>query len=97
MENQRLSTLLKLIAHPERMSILLLLLEGDRNVNELCAATGQHATTVSNHLAKLRSEGLVEFTRYHRVLEYRLISDEAAMILHTLKSLKQAGQQAAWV
>ncbi|WP_165008759.1 ArsR/SmtB family transcription factor [Neisseria yangbaofengii] len=95
MENQRLSTLLKLIAQPERMSILFLLLEDDRNVNELCAATGQHAATVSNHLAKLRSEGLVEFTRYHRVLEYRLISDEAAVILHTLKSLKQAGQQAA--
>ncbi|PSJ80500.1 ArsR/SmtB family transcription factor [Neisseria iguanae] len=90
MENQRLSTLLKLIAHPDRMNILFLLLEGDCNVSELCAATGQHAATVYNHLAKLRTEGLVGFTRYHRVIEYRLISDEAAVILHTLKKLKQA-------
>ncbi|MDU1533741.1 MAG: ArsR family transcriptional regulator, partial [Neisseria sp.] len=45
-------------------------------------------TAVSNHLARLRSEGLIDFTRYHRIIEYRLVSEEAAVILDTLRNLE---------
>lgn len=90
MEKQRMSSLLKLIAHPERMEILFLLLENDLNLNEIADGTGLSPTAVSNHLAKLRSENVVAFTRYYRLLEYRLVSEETALILRTLKSLQHA-------
>ena len=87
MENQRISTLLKLIANPERRAILFLLLDSEHSVPELAEAVGLSATSISNHLAKLRTEGVVDFTRYHRVIEYRLTSDATATLLRTLRQL----------
>jgi|GEM_PF-158792 transcriptional regulator, arsR family protein len=88
METKRLSSLLKLIANPDRMTILFMLLDSERSIAELSEALGQPATAVSNHLARLRSEGLIDFTRYHRIIEYRLVSEEAAAILNTLRHLE---------
>lgn len=88
MENQKISTLLKLVANPERRAILFLLLESEYSISELAEAVGLPATAVSNHLAKLRAEGVVDFTRYHRVIEYRLTSDATATLLHTLRQLQ---------
>ena len=78
------SGMLKLIAHPHRLMILCLLSERERNVSELVEAIGINQTAVSNHLAKLRSEGVVEFTRYHRVLQYRIVSPEIMTLISTL-------------
>lgn len=88
METQRLSVLLRLIAQSERMAILMLLLDSERSLDELAQLTGLPATTVSNHLARLRSENVVDFTRYLRISEYRLTSTEAAAILQTLRRLQ---------
>jgi transcriptional regulator, arsR family protein len=88
METKRLSSLLKLIANPDRMTILFMLMDSERSIAELSEALGQPATAVSNHLARLRSEGLIDFTRYHRIIEYRLVSEEAAAILNTLRNLE---------
>ena len=88
METKRLSSLLKLIANPDRMNILFMLMDSERSIAELSEALGQPATAVSNHLARLRSEGLIDFTRYHRIIEYRLVSEEAAAILNTLRNLE---------
>ena len=92
MENQRISTLLKLIANPERRAILFLLLDSEHSVPELAEAVGLSATSISNHLAKLRTEGVVDFTRYHRIIEYRIISEEATTILNTLRTLKDPAE-----
>ena len=77
METKRLSSLLKLIANPERMTILFMLMDSERSIAELSETLGQPATAVSNH-----------FTRYHRIIEYRLVSEEAAAILDTLRNLE---------
>ena len=101
MEIKRLSTILKLIANPERMAILFLLLDGDRSITELAQALGSSPTGIANHLARLRTEGIIDFTRYHRIIdftryhriiEYRLISEEAATILNTLRTLKDQAE-----
>ena len=84
---ERAAALLKLIAHPHRLMILCLLLESEKNVTDLVEAIGINQTAVSNHLAKLRSAGVVEFTRYHRVLQYRLTSKELEAIITTLHDL----------
>lgn len=80
---EELSSLLKLIAHPHRLMILCLLAESERNVGELVDAIGINQTAISNHLAKLRSEGVVTYTRYHRILQYRLTSPEIRSLLNT--------------
>ena len=83
-----LPTILKLIANPERMAILLQLLDDDRNIAELSVSLSLPATVVSSHLNRLRVNGLIDFTRYHRIIEYRLVSEEAAAILHMVRDLE---------
>ena len=92
MEIKRLSTILKLIANPERMAILFLLLDGDRSITELAQTLDSSPTGIANHLTRLRTEGIIDFTRYHRIIEYRLISEEATTILNTLRTLKDQAE-----
>ncbi|MCI4019316.1 helix-turn-helix domain-containing protein, partial [Klebsiella pneumoniae] len=58
------------------------------NIAELSESLPMPATAVSNHLNRLRAGGLVDFTRYHRIIEYRLISEDAAAILRTIRDLE---------
>ncbi|OSI08574.1 ArsR family transcriptional regulator [Neisseria animaloris] len=76
---------LKLIAHPQRLAIVKLLLESEHSAGEIAQATGIHVTTVSNHLNKMRSNGVVDFTRYHRVMQYRLTSPLIAAVLRAVQ------------
>ena len=78
---EHVAEMLKLMAHPHRLMILCLLVESEHNVGELVEALN---IALSNHLSKLRSAGLIDYTRYHRVLQYRLKSEEARTILEVL-------------
>lgn len=84
----RTAMLLKLIAHPQRLAIAKLLLESEHSAAEIAQATGIHVTTVSNHLNKMRSGGAVDFTRYHRVMQYRLTSP---LIVAVLRAVQENG------
>jgi ArsR family transcriptional regulator len=55
-----------LLSDPVRAGIMGLLGEGPHCVCELAAALGERPNNVSNHLARLRSAGLVRASR-HRV------------------------------
>ena len=81
---EHVAEMLKLMAHPLRLMILCLLVESEHNVGELVEALDINQTALSNHLSKLRSAGLIDYTRYHRVLQYRLKSEEARTILEVL-------------
>lgn len=58
------ATTLKILSDPTRLRILWALLHGEHSVNELAAHVGSPASTVSQHLAKLRLAKLVR-TRRH--------------------------------
>jgi DNA-binding transcriptional ArsR family regulator len=66
------------LASPHRLLILCVLADGERSVGALVAETGIGPTSMSQHLAKLKKEGLVDFRRDHRTLYYA-ISDPAAL------------------
>lgn len=61
---------LKGLASPHRLLILCALSKGERSVSELMAQTGIAQTSMSQHLAKLKAENIVDFRREHRVLKY---------------------------
>lgn len=63
---------LKGLANPHRLLILCALLEGERSVGDLIAATGIAQTSMSQHLAKLKAEGIVGVRRQHRTLFYAI-------------------------
>ncbi|MBF0804478.1 winged helix-turn-helix transcriptional regulator [Neisseria sp. 19428wB4_WF04] len=84
---KRTAVLLKLMGNPERLAIMVLLKESERSIGELAGLLALQPTVVSKHLTRLRAEGVVDYTRYYRVLQYRLVSQQAAAVLDTLLSL----------
>jgi len=74
---------LKGLASPQRLLVLCALAEGEHSVSQLIARTGIAQTSMSQHLAKLREEGIVDFRREHRTLFY-FISHPAVTELMTV-------------
>ncbi len=80
--------ILSALANPRRLQILCVLIEaGEANVGALARQVGVSQSALSQHLARMRDEGLVSFRRESQTLWYR-ISDariEALMAeLHRL-------------
>lgn len=50
----------KAIAHPLRLGIVCLLLEGERTAGDICAAVGTSQPNISGHLAQLHRLGLLQ-------------------------------------
>ncbi|GGE34702.1 transcriptional regulator [Halopseudomonas oceani] len=79
--------LLKALANRDRLLLLCQLVDGERNVSELETLLGIVQPTLSQQLAVLRREGLVDTRREGKQVYYRVASREALAILHTLYGL----------
>ena len=63
---------LKTLAHPRRLEIVHELARGPRTVGRLAEELGLAQPNVSQHLALMRSSGVVEAERDGREIRYRL-------------------------
>jgi DNA-binding transcriptional ArsR family regulator len=70
--------LMKMLASEQRLTLLCRLGEGEASVGDLAAHVGLTPSAASQHLAKLRAEGVVDTRRDAQTIYYRL-SDEAAV------------------
>lgn len=84
--------LLKALANPDRLLLLCQLSQGERNVSELEAQLGIQQPTLSQQLAVLRREGLVETRRDGKQIFYRISSPAALAVIETLYRLFCEGQ-----
>lgn len=78
--------LFKSLAHPARVRVLELLVDGERQVSELITETGLEPSHLSQHLAVLRRAGVVEAQRSGNVVRYRLVDDSVAAMLSAARS-----------
>lgn len=81
------TVLIKAMAHQGRMSILCHLIEGEKTVGELEALLGQRQAAVSQHLARLRNEGLVRARRDGKTRLYRFADPRAAKVVALVHEL----------
>ena len=80
--------LLRLLANEKRLLMLCHLVgAGEMSVGELAAAVGLSQSALSQHLAKLREDGLVATRREAQTIHYRLAEPKAAALLETLRDL----------
>ena len=56
-------------------------------VGDLVKAVGLSQSALSQHLARLRADGLVTFRRKSQTLYYRISDPRAARVLKTLKTI----------
>jgi ArsR family transcriptional regulator, virulence genes transcriptional regulator len=80
--------LLKLLANENRLLILCrLALSREVSVNDLADAVGLSQSALSQHLAKMREEGLLATRREAQTVYYRIADPNAARLLVLLKSI----------
>ena len=79
--------LLKLVANEQRLMILCRLIEGECSVGELSELIDLAQSATSQHLARLRIEGIVDTRRDAQTVYYRLKNPAAAKLLETLCEL----------
>ena len=75
------SDFLKALAHESRLMILCILCEGEKSVTEIERALGLRQPTVSQQLARLRADGLVAARRDGKTIYYRIVSEQARIIV----------------
>ena len=79
------SSLLKALSNESRLLILCILNNrGERNVSQLERLVGLSQSALSQHLAKLRQEGLVKTRRDAQTIFYSTDTPEVKKILDTL-------------
>lgn len=78
------SELLKALANRHRLLIICQLIDGERSVGELAEFLHLRDSTVSQHLALLRKDGLVSARREAQTIFYSISSEPAREVLRTL-------------
>nr|WP_298372856.1 metalloregulator ArsR/SmtB family transcription factor [uncultured Halomonas sp.] len=81
------TNLLKAMANENRLRILCLLDETELSVSELNSRLALSQSALSQHLAILRREGLVNTRRSSQTIYYSLQGDEARTVVDTLAKL----------
>jgi DNA-binding transcriptional ArsR family regulator len=81
---ERASALLKTLGHRDRLMILCNLAEGERAVGELAETLGLAQSALSQHLARMRAEGLVASRRESQSVFYRLNDGEVRQLIESL-------------
>jgi DNA-binding transcriptional ArsR family regulator len=80
--------LLKLLANENRLLILCrLAVAGEMSVGDLADAVDLSQSALSQHLAKMREDGLLATRREAQAVFYRIADPNAARLLALLKSI----------
>lgn len=82
------ASLLKLLANENRLLILCrLAVAGEASVGTLCDAIDLSQSALSQHLAKMRQDGLLATRRDAQTIYYRIADEDAGRLLKVLKDI----------
>lgn len=71
-QSEKISSLLKALANEKRFLIVCILSSGEKNVGELEDVIGLSQSALSQHLARLRRDGVVATRREAQTIYYSL-------------------------
>ncbi len=81
------SALMRTLGHKGRLLVLCQLATGEKSVGELSDSLGIPQSPLSQHLARMRKEGLVKTRREAQTIFYSLKADDAGKIIECLYGL----------
>ncbi len=81
------SALMRTLGHKGRLLILCQLASGEKSVGELSESLDIPQSPLSQHLSRMRKEGLVQTRRQAQSIYYSLKADEAGKIIECLYGL----------
>lgn len=84
----RAAGLLRLVGNEHRLLVLCLLIEhGELTVGQLLDQVELSQSALSQHLARMREEGLIAFRREAQTLYYRIENPDAEKLIASLKAI----------
>lgn len=86
-KSEKASALLKALANEKRLLIVCILAGGEKNVGELEEVIGLSQSALSQHLARLRRDGVVETRREAQTIYYTLKDPAVAQLLACLSTV----------
>ena len=87
------SDLLKALSNRHRLLMICQLIDGERSVGQLAEFLNLRESTVSQHLALLRKDGLVAARRDAQTIYYSIASEPAREVLkNSLQRLLRAAE-----
>lgn len=78
------SALMKALSSPHRLMVLCTLVNGERSVGELGQIVPLSQSALSQHLARLRNDGLVATRRESQTIYYRIDNPAVEKVMGTL-------------
>lgn len=81
---QQACALMKVLSNPDRLMLLCELADGERNVGQLEEALGIVQPTLSQQLAVLRTEEVVNTRRDGKNIYYQIASAQALAVMQVL-------------
>jgi DNA-binding transcriptional ArsR family regulator len=90
-DRQRYAAVGRALADPKRLCVLESLADGELSVSELSTTVGCQVPNMSQHLAVLRSAGLVQSRRDGSTVYYRLADVRVLEAYHLIQRLAQPG------
>lgn len=81
------SDLLKLLGHPDRLMVLCQLNLGEMSVGELSKNLDIKQSPLSQHLARMRYEGVVTSRREAQTIFYSIADNKVAQVVSLLYAL----------
>lgn len=84
---EQAALLMKQLSSPVRLMIMCALDNAELSVNEINDKVGMSQSALSQHLAKLRSAGLVTTRKDKQSVYYQLAGTEVSQIIAVLKSI----------
>ena len=82
---QRAVAFLKVLGHEGRLELLCHMIDGEQSVGALTQALGLSQPAVSQHLMRLRAEGLVRTERRGKSVVYSIAAPEITKVLSALR------------
>ncbi|MBX9633357.1 MAG: metalloregulator ArsR/SmtB family transcription factor [Magnetospirillum sp.] len=84
MDLDQAARLLQAMGNPHRLKVLRELIRGERCAGELSRAVGLQPSALSQHLARLRGDGLIQQRRVSSRIYYSLAGSAAQAVLRCL-------------
>lgn len=85
---EKASALLRSVGNKHRLLVLCLLIENEElTVGQLLEHISLSQSALSQHLAKLREEGVVTYRRDAQTLYYRIANSDVEKLVAVLKSI----------
>jgi ArsR family transcriptional regulator len=82
---EKVSEVLKAMAHPVRLQILEGLIENECNVNKIQQKLGLPQSTISQHLKTLKNAGIIKGRREKTKICYSILNKRVVEIIYLIK------------